>query len=487
MKKKTVSVIMTITMLFQISACGSIDVSENLSDQPGHGKWVDSDLIGSVSKEDDIRLQDDFAAAVNKEIITSVTFSPNQESWGAVDSTVELVQSRYRQALEDESINSATAEVLRSFERLVLDWDERNKLGVEPIRKYIDDIQSITSIDEMTEYQSSIQRNPFNLGLLMPKSVDPQIINVDKSQLSLKVPEYTLFKKENYITFSSDALGAKESADDVMTYLLGRLGYDESSIKGILEGCYFVEQFLAKNDCSSLYNNNEQLFKMQTDRAGLMTYAKGYPLMEILDGRGFSETENFYVDYMLLSKLHKIYDQSHLEELKSFFTVQMLKFGYSTLDRETIEKVTEFGASKTEKDPKIVFPTDDEEFFVMLQKCSFMPAMDTVYLEKYFSDDTKIDKIKRFTDELKKSYSTMVYEEEWLSEETKAATVDKLENMAVQVVRPSNTADYSMATVKEYKEGGTILDAAASAARIVNDHMAERAANPDIDRKFWDI
>jgi predicted metalloendopeptidase len=81
----------------------------------------------------------------------------------------------------------------------------------------------------------------------------------------------------------------------------------------------------------------------------------------------------------------------------------------------------------------------------------------------------------------------MIYEEDWLSEETKAAAIDKLDNMVVQVVRPSNTADYSDVVVKSYDEGGTILDAAASAARLVGAHMAERASDPDIDREFWDI
>ncbi len=70
--------------------------------------------------------------------------------------------------------------MLRTFEDLVLNWDKRNEQCIEPTRKYIDDIQSISSIEDMTDYQASLERNPFNLGLIVPTEVIPQIIQVNK-------------------------------------------------------------------------------------------------------------------------------------------------------------------------------------------------------------------------------------------------------------------------------------------------------------------
>ncbi len=212
---------------------------------------------------------------------------------------------------------------MRTFERLVLDRDARNRLGVEPIRKYIDDIQDISSIDDLTDYQASPERNPFNLGLMMPRAVKAQEIHVDKSTLILQIPTYTLGSRDSYLDFSDSALELKEVMDDTISYLLGRLGYDGKSIKAILKGCYEVEQYLATNECMSLYNRNETLNQVQTDRAGLTSYTNGYPLFEILDGRGFSGVDSFHADYMLLSRLNRIYDQDHLEDLKAFLTVQM--------------------------------------------------------------------------------------------------------------------------------------------------------------------
>ena len=481
------ALVLSFAMLIQLTACGSDNSGGGLIDEPGHGKWVDSDIKGYVKAEDEIRLQDDFAAAANKEAIVAA-LKRDEMIWANDMDASDMLRTRFREILRDESVTGPNVEVMRTFESLVLDWDNRNKLGVEPIRKYIDDIQSISSIDDMTAYQASPERNPFNLGLFMPGNVKSQELYVDKSTLELKTPAYSLGNKESYLEYSEGTLEIKEVTDDTMAYLLGRLGYDDKTIKDTLKGCYEIEQFLAENDCTSLYNRSEIINQMQTDRAGLESYTNGYPLFEILDGRGFSGVDSFCADYKLLSRLNKIYDRDHLQDLKSFLTVHMLRYGYSMLDQETIEKVSELGESKSgKKEDETAERSDDQIFTTMVETCSFRPVMDQLYLEKYFPDDEKTDKIRNFIDSLKDSYRTMINEEDWLSEETKAAAIQKLDNMVVQVVRPSNTADYSSVTVKSYEEGGTILDAAASAARLTGAHMAERASDPAIDRVFWDI
>ena len=43
---------------------------------------------------------------------------------------------------------------------------------------------------------------------------------------------------------------------------------------------------------SSIYNLSESFHKVQTTREGVKAYAFNYPLLEILDGRGFSECKN---------------------------------------------------------------------------------------------------------------------------------------------------------------------------------------------------
>ena len=160
--KRIFAVCMAVMLtILSLTGCGRSDGA----DIPGGGKWVDSDIVDSVKEETQIRLQDDFAAAVNKDFITSTVYDPDKGSMGPLYDVEGFVYKRYRDALADMSITGANVEALRTYEELTLDWDKRNALGVEPLRKYIEDIESISDIDDLTAFQGSTKRNPFSKGM----------------------------------------------------------------------------------------------------------------------------------------------------------------------------------------------------------------------------------------------------------------------------------------------------------------------------------
>ncbi len=474
--KKATAAILAASLMLISTGCENDGGSTDLSGTPGGGKWVDSDIVGAVKAEDNIRLQDDFAAAVNRDYMISSLPENSLPEKNLRYDTAELIGKRIKELSDDKTIEGANAEKLRTFKALALDWNERNKLGVEPLKKYVSYIEEISSVDELTKYQGSLEKNPFGLGLLMPKDVEAQLQYPDRSTLALKAPAFSLGSKEAYISFDAMALQAKERSDDQVYYFLNRLGYSDNDIKAVLKGNYKTETFLARNVCEDLYGAKEMFNIVQNNRAGLSNYVRDYPLFEILDSRGYAKCDSFNVDCQYLSSLSEIYDEAHLDDIKSFFIVQTINEIKYYLDREAFEKILESS------------DFDDEDIFLeMLSMTGFSPAMSTLYLEKYFPDDERIDEIKTLADSLIVSYKKMIGEEEWLSEETKAAAIEKLDNMAVKVVRPDNTADYSDADVKSYEEGGTLVDAVAQAKLVMNAHIAEKSGDPKWDRNFWDI
>ena len=94
--RRMTAIVLVLTMLIQLTACGGADSSSGLADEPGYGKWVDSDLKGSVSTDDVIRLQDDFAASANKETITSARVK-DQLIWTTAADATDLLQTRFRE------------------------------------------------------------------------------------------------------------------------------------------------------------------------------------------------------------------------------------------------------------------------------------------------------------------------------------------------------------------------------------------------------
>ncbi len=483
-KKITAAGLTLLLLAGTFTGCGQ---SSDLSGVPGHGKWVDSDVAGFVTAEDEIRLQDDFAAAANQEYITSVEFNPDEGETGPMMEAGNLVNARFRELLKDESITGANADALRACEDLVLNWEARNKLGVEPLRRYIDDIKSISSLDELTDWQGSTEHNPFNLGLMMPANVEAQVQYPDRSTLSIHAPKLSLGETSKYVVYDNDALKAREITDDTVTYFLERLGASPGEIKDVLAGNYRIETFLARNSCEDLYNAKETFTLVQNTRETLAEHAQGYPLLTILDSRGFGDCDSFSLDIMLLDSLPEIYTAENLSDLKSFLIVHTVTGAKNLMDRESMEKVYEIEKIGDDITPNAAFPNDDAIFASELGDIGIRPAMDGLYLEKYFPGDEKIARIEEIIDGIIDSYHQLLGEEDWLSEETRDAAVEKLDSMAIHAVRPDNTADYSKAGIKGYDEGGNLIDAAAEAHKVVYAHTAEVSANPSIDRYYWDV
>ena len=103
------------------------------------GPWVDSDLIGSVTADKEIREQDDFAAAVNKEW----KLEQGDKVYQTFEGVSEKVMANEKKILSDPAIKGETVECLRDYYKLASDWDQRNKDGMEPLKPYIKDIESI--------------------------------------------------------------------------------------------------------------------------------------------------------------------------------------------------------------------------------------------------------------------------------------------------------------------------------------------------------
>lgn len=478
----TATVLAAVTVV-SMAACGS--ESGSLSGAPGGGKWVDSDVVGTVTESSEIRLQDDFAAAVNQDWIVNATYDPNKQSEaGASNDAGDLVLDRFLAILDDESVTGANAELLRKFRDLSMDWDTRNKLGVEPLRKYLDEIEKIESIDDLTDYQASVERNPFGIGLMMPKGVESQDKDVSLNTLKIGPPTYSLGDKSMYLDFDATALAAKEQNDTIVTHFLSRLGYEDSDIKRILKENYSLETTLARSE--NEYGAHETFNIVQTDREKIAQYLNGYPLLEIVDGRGYSDCNSFNADVMFLSGLSGLYNEAHLSEIKSFLIVKTINATDLFYDKESLELVLRENVSKTKKSTGFYMPSDEFLFQTDMTNAAFLPAMEQLYLDCYV-DDEMIAAYTQITEDLVEAYRVMLNEEDWLSDETKQAAIEKLNAMAIHVCRPDNVADYSDVTIKSYEEDGTLLDAMAEGIKFYTRHLNEIAAEERSDRFFWDI
>ena len=122
---------------------------------PSDSKWIDSNIEGAVDTSAEYRLQDDFAAAIMKEIILDEN-TPNTP----LKEVHDLSLQRKRELLEDASIRNKGLDEVRKYSALAEDLDLRKSQGIEPLKKYLEKIESIGSIDDLYRWICSTEDNP---------------------------------------------------------------------------------------------------------------------------------------------------------------------------------------------------------------------------------------------------------------------------------------------------------------------------------------
>ncbi|MBO6137968.1 MAG: M13 family metallopeptidase [Lachnospiraceae bacterium] len=498
--------VLLLLMITFLSGCSELEDTVS-GDEPGD-KWVDSDIIGSVTRESEIRIQDDYAAAANKDWILS---AEEGRETSAIDMIDEVILSNKRALLEDSSLNSKEALELKKYAELAEDWDARALAGTDPLKPYIGSIQSISTAEELCSWMTDPEANPLGEALITVNSAYRSEENPDAYAVYLFAPQLSLETASSgynyYFAINTSGLRYKEYIEYSIEYMLSGLGYDQHEIKAVTSGCYRIEKKLLENmSCRSV----DSLYLNEADntltRSDIAEAAGAYPIEKYLDKWGYKGRDSYIADLKYIQGLQDLDLSGELEDIKSMFIVHYLLFSEKYLDRDSYD----FAAYRSyASEPE--YRTDEEEdgsdeegtqegenlndteeseldsilFNEYIAQSPMVAAMDKLYVEKY-TDAGEYDRLYGMTEEIIEEFKDIFSKEDWLSEEGRVACLDKLETMSIHVIYPSTElVDYSSLDITAKKEGGTFLDAALDCSRYYNFLRAERALKP-FDRQVWD-
>lgn len=92
------------------------------------------------------------------------------------------IKDKARAALEDKSIDGHEAALSRGLYETWLNWDERNELGVEPMMAAVKEIQSISTMEELTDFICDTEKNWEMLrNIRTVQSMAPAVMKVIRS------------------------------------------------------------------------------------------------------------------------------------------------------------------------------------------------------------------------------------------------------------------------------------------------------------------
>lgn len=426
-------------MILSLCGCGA-----NLNVKGG-SPWVNSDIEENVRNNYDTDLKDDFALAVNKDWILENPLEDGEMENAYLSSFDDELQDRLQGIVTDDSyVDNHDAELVSTLYNSFLDWDARNAAGVEPLMPYLEEINNINSLEDFYAYSS---KNEISLAgtngwgfFVSPDDATLKIVCLVSPEIFLNdAADYEhLNKLDSYTKLTYN------SQKDMLTAVLSRCGYTDKEITSIFEGAIEFErifsQYCYTNDESYLTETDE-ILNNQVYSVEEISQFPGIELyLDNISNCGVTDIPQIQlyqkIDYF--EHLNDIYCEENLELIKDYLLAHTAVSCVGKLDRdlyyECLDIINEMSGT-TGYSP-------EEELAIHKVSNVLGWPLSKLYCEKYVTEEDR-QNVYNVISEIIDEYKIMISEEEFLSEETKANAIRKLENMDIKCMYPDEWFDYS--------------------------------------------
>lgn len=495
-----------------LTGCAGIEDTlknaQKLSEAGVGAKWVNSSIEGVIDENTNVRPQDDFYTAVNKDWILAQQLDKSEQKVDLFEPE-RIVYERKIRLMEDPEATGYldstrvgidpgeirhAGEIVAAFTKAAEDTAGRDEKGVEPVREYIRTIENIDSIDSLTEFILDFKGINLAGAPLIDFYVDNLVQDMGNYHViarPIPIPQLSLKDVYRYQSINTDAIIAKQENSAIVHCVLGKLGYAKNEIMDILRRAYRLEIRLAEKMCTQtqieLTDYEEKHCEIHTLEE-LSELTGDYPSVQILKAYGYDDTDDvavFEPEYM--QRIAEIYSDRYLEELKAYYIMKTVYATCDLLDSETHEEVDYILRRGYEEEEDPLNPDSPE----VREKKKFLAD----YLEQYVNAPFEMMYISAYCDPGEKELITdmaldvqeqlrdVLATEEWLSETGRKNAVGKLDNMQFKVLYPDRYFSYLGLDIHE---GMSLIEMARNASFYEKCRLSQLVGE-QYDRNLWDL
>ena len=480
--KRTVSVI-TILVLSMTMSLNSVAYSSEFN-------ISNSANSNPIELDKDVRVQDDFYNAVNKEWLCNTKLENGYVSYGTFEEVCGKVnQDIYNIILEIQKNrdtydkNSDELKVLNLYNNY-LDIEKRNKLGIKPIEKYINKINDINNTKDLKEILSENEFSYFqsliNLGVGPDyKDSSNNVLYISRSNLGLGNSFY-------YKDTSEKSKNIREIYINYLTKLHTLHGEDENTSRKNAETFYNIENSISQKipsyeEEAKDENRIHKSYNTYTIE-GIEELIPNLDFSGLLSKLDISNANKIVVENPEELKLvNSLITEDNIENMKTFLKTSVLLNTDNFLTSEYREASNEM--------KKVFYGVDNidlnEGSGVKFASCQLNEIISKLYINKHFDKNSK-DDVENMVKEIIKNFENRLQRITWMSKSTKNEALNKLENVNVKIGYPENWNDYSDIEINSYDEGGSLVE------NIINVYVAQSKKqfsklNEPVDKNEWNM
>lgn len=385
-----------------------------------------------------VRPQDDFYNYVNGQWMKTVKIPSDKARWGSFDelrentdiATLKVLQESLSGQFPKGTDNQKIGDLYRSF----VDMKTRDKLGLEPVKPYLEKIKAIKNFDDLYSYLvevAPIGGNPFFGGYVYGhlKNSSVNTVYLGGGSLGLGRSYYQVKDAKNEETLNDYS--------NFVSALYAKSGQRTKDLKG--PKIVAFEKQLAANlktveqsrDANGRYN--------PVAVADLKSMVKNIDIAKYLSDVGFKADTVIVPELKYYENLDQVLKPANLPIIKDILTFHLLNTAASYTTQELNDLSFDFWGRKLkgQKEQRAL-----DKRGVEFVNSIAGELLGKLYVKENFPPQAKAD-AEELVSYLVKAFGQHIDSLAWMSADTKVKALEKLAKFKVKIGYPDKWKDYS--------------------------------------------
>ncbi|MDG4951043.1 M13 family peptidase [Weeksellaceae bacterium KMM 9724] len=426
-----------------------------------------------------VRPQDDFYNFVNGNWMKNTEIPSDRGRWGSFDQLREYTDSISLKLLnktltETHEAGTDSQKVADLFNS-IMDTVARDNAGIDPLKKDLDAIEKIASLDDVQTYlekQTAKGQNP-----LYSFYVRPHTKNSNKNAVYLGGPSLGM-SRDYYHKNDKESTAKLMAYQNYLKNIFGYIG-DENAEKSAQETLE-LEKKLASEiwKFEQLRDANLQYNPVAT--ADLANLTNAVDFNKYFDFLGVKTDTVIIREINYYKNLSKVLTEQNLDKIKKYLKADLVNGNAQYLNSDLEQMHFDF----YEKELKGIdeMRARDKRALGTVNS-TIGQAFGKVYVAEYFPAEAK-EKAEEMVRYVRKAFQDHINSNTWMTDSTKVKALAKLEKFNVKIGYPDQWKDYSGLTIKSPKDGGSFYENMKNIAAWQFQENLDKIGK-DVDKSEW--
>lgn len=407
-------------------------------------KWKNTDLVGAVDTDTATDPKSDYHLTANRDWLAAAKVPDGGLQIDSFSQHDQEIQSIITNLLKGAAPDGDGVALARQLYSLCVDSSKRDTLGVEPLRPYLEHIESISTLSQLSTYlcfDEALLVDP-----LVSIEVRPDRRDRTRNAVYIAPGVFSLGDASEYSDSTSKGSQPKAADDTFATSALVLMGYTKSSAQTKIKNAYTLEQSIA-SFCVSNAEKAESSFPANAYNSmtldALSQSAKRFPLGRMLSTLGFGADITFVIEQPdWLARMGVLFDQAYIDLFKDLLVVNTIKRYATCLDSDMIKLAITRDNTVDGTTRELDFT--DNAYRICSRFLSDLLGM--LFVQTQYSEDATAD-VATMASQARDMLAQTVASSSWLSSSARASAGAKLAAVTIYVAHPDEWPDFSDLTL----------------------------------------